>query len=55
MARHFALSVEPFVRYWDIDESDPAPDSYFGIPTGFVWIEPENLTTEYGVFVNLIF
>jgi hypothetical protein len=55
LARHFALSVEPFIRYWDIDESDPEPLIYFGGPTGLVVIEPANRTTEYGVLLNLIF
>jgi hypothetical protein len=55
MARHFALSIEPFVRYWDIDDSEPVPDAYFGIFTGDAWIEPANQTTEYGLLLNLIF
>jgi hypothetical protein len=31
--------IEPFIRYWDIDESD--------VDNG--WVEPANETTEYGV------
>jgi hypothetical protein len=55
LARYFALSIEPFVRYWDIDQSDPVPDTFFGIATGDAWIEPANQTTEYGLLLNLIF
>ena len=55
LAAHFALSVEPFVRYWDIDESDPEPLTYFGVPIGLAVVEPANRTTEYGLLLNLIF
>ena len=55
LAKHFALSIEPFVRYWDIDESNQVPLTYFGVPTGWVVIEPANQTTEYGLLLNLIF
>jgi hypothetical protein len=55
LAGHFALSVEPFIRYWDIDESDPEPLTYFGGSTGLFVIEPANRTTEYGLRLNLIF
>jgi hypothetical protein len=55
LARHFALSVEPFIRYWDIEESKTVPLTYFGLPTGLAVVEPENQTTEYGVLLNLIF
>ncbi|MBN2181918.1 MAG: hypothetical protein JW715_08375 [Sedimentisphaerales bacterium] len=35
---------EPFIRYWNIDESDPSYTGY-----GLYGVEPENRTTEYGV------
>jgi hypothetical protein len=55
LAEHFALSIEPFIRYWDIDESDPEPLTYFGVPIGLALVEPANRTTEYGLLLNLIF
>lgn len=55
IAEHFALSIEPFVRYWDIDRSDPVTLVYFGAPTGLAVTEPGNQTTEYGLLLNLIF
>jgi hypothetical protein len=36
------FKIQPFVRYWHIDESDP--DNDFG-----AFIEPENETTQYGL------
>jgi hypothetical protein len=36
------FKIQPFVRYWHIDESDPDKD--YG-----AFIEPENKTTQYGL------
>ena len=41
--------IEPFVRYWNIDESDVQAERYNGVLTGYGWIEPKNETTEIGV------
>lgn len=49
-----SLSIEPFFIYWDIDESDHAILTYYGIPIGYVY-EPENETRSYGVQVSLYF
>jgi len=38
------LTIEPFVRYWDIDNSNVTVD-----PDGDGWIEPANETVEAGV------
>jgi hypothetical protein len=55
-----ALSFEPYIAYWDIDESDeelraiPAgtgPDRYAVVS----YIEPDNETTTYGLRVRLEF
>jgi hypothetical protein len=50
----YSLSIEPFFTYWDIDESDLAILTYYGIPTAYVY-EPENETRNYGIQVNLHF
>jgi hypothetical protein len=49
-----ALSIEPFYIYWDIDESDPALLTQYGVPKGYV-IEPENETENFGIQVNFYF
>ncbi len=47
------LSIKPFVRYWDVDESDHVVLTYYGwgVGTGY---EPANTTTEYGLQVSLL-
>jgi len=50
----YALSIEPFFIYWDIDESDWAILTQYGVPIGYVY-EPENETTNYGIRVNFYF
>ncbi len=51
---NYALSIEPFIRYWDIDKSDTDTLTYYGIPIAYVW-EPENDTMSYGCRLNLEF
>jgi hypothetical protein len=41
--------VEPYVRYWHIDDSDHV------VVSPFVYTEPENKTTEYGVRLGVEF
>jgi hypothetical protein len=38
-----SLKIQPFVRYWHIDESDTDNE------TGVLFVEPENKTTQVGV------
>jgi len=45
--RHF--SIEPYFRYWDIDESDTDALTYYGYPTGILVFEPANTTTVFGI------
>ncbi len=45
-----ALVVEPFVRYWNIDWSDPAVITDAGTPVG-IGYEPTNKTREIGIKV----
>lgn len=40
--------IEPYIRYWDIDDSDPSILTYFGRPVAVIY-EPENNSTEIGV------
>lgn len=48
-----SLVVEPYIRFWHIDDSDPTTVS--GSVFAVTGIEPENKTTEYGVRVGAIF
>jgi hypothetical protein len=45
----YDVFVEPFVRYWNIEDSDLAVITYSGSPIGLVGQEPANNSTEYGV------
>jgi hypothetical protein len=42
--------IEPFYRYWDIDDSDITVD-----PSGTGWYEPNNTSKEIGVNLSLKF
>ena len=46
--------IEPFFRYWDVDQSDYAILTSNGAPIDFVY-EPENNTLSYGVTVGFGF
>ena len=54
LTKNYALSIEPYIRYWDIDKSDTAILSYYGIPDRYVY-EPKNETTSYGLRLNFEF
>ena len=41
--------IEPFVRYWNIDESETDAVTYFGTPIGVEGYEPKNNSTEIGL------
>lgn len=54
------VSIEVFVRYWDIDASDIAPVTFhdsslakYSTAVGYC-IEPANNTTEYGIRLSLL-
>jgi hypothetical protein len=55
ITKRCALSIEPYIRYWDIDKSDTSPLTYEGAPTGWLMSEPENETTTYGLRLRLVF
>jgi hypothetical protein len=46
--------IEPFVRYWDIKESDNADITYYGTYIGY-GCEPKNNSTEFGIKFALKF
>ncbi len=46
--------IEPFFRYWDVERSDYAVLTYYGVPFG-VGYEPENNTLAYGVTIGVGF
>lgn len=50
----YSLFFEPFVRYWNIEDSDIDTLTYFGTPVS-LGIEPANTTTEYGVKMGMRF
>lgn len=54
LAKNYGLSIEPHIRYWDIDKSDTETVSYYGTPIGYVW-EPENETISYGLSLSFKF
>lgn len=47
-----SLSIEPFIRYWDIDRSNIAQITYSGYIIGYGY-EPRNRTEEYGLKISL--
>ncbi len=53
-ASNYALSIEPYIRYWDIDKSETETLTYYGTPVGYVW-EPKNDTTSYGFRLSFEF
>jgi hypothetical protein len=42
-------AIEPFVKYWNIDQSDVQNLTYYGSYTGIIGAEPNNQSTEIGV------
>ena len=52
--KDFNLYIEPFIRYWNIEDSDIDIWTYYDVPIG-AGIEPANNTTEYGVKMGLRF
>jgi len=53
---HCSLLVEPFVRYWNIKESDLEPQIRNGaVVPGVWWVEPKNITSEFGCKLGVQF
>jgi len=48
IAGRMSYSLEPFIRYWNIDKSDIQNITYNGIIWGYGW-EPQNNSTEVGL------
>ena len=48
------ILIEPFIRYWDIDQSENANITYTGVVVGYGY-EPENNSTESGVKIAVRF
>jgi hypothetical protein len=48
--KHVAVFIEPYIRYWNIDDSEITVDSNF-----MAWIEPENNTIEAGLMLGVRF
>ena len=46
----YRISISPFFRYWNIDDSEVIADS-----SSRYWLEPANETNEYGVNISLQF
>lgn len=42
-------AIGPYAHYWNIGQSDVAPEIRNGIPTGRGLLEPKNNTTEFGL------
>lgn len=53
----FSLAFEPFLRYWDIEnsESDTVIIDEGGTLSEVSFIEPQNSSTQYGLKVSLLF
>jgi len=44
--------IEPFYRYWDIEDSKVSVINFMGQPTIFAGIEPSNTSEQYGIAVG---
>ncbi|MFH2069324.1 MAG: autotransporter outer membrane beta-barrel domain-containing protein [Candidatus Omnitrophota bacterium] len=45
------FGIEPYYRYWDIKQSDPAIVTYEGTPVG-IGVEPKNNSREIGIMFS---
>jgi hypothetical protein len=54
LSDNYGFSIEPYIRYWDIDESDISTLTEYGIPIAYL-VEPENETTVYGLRLIITF
>jgi len=48
------IEIEPFIRYWNIKQSDPEVLKFNGIPIAVI-AEPRNHSTQYGVMLLIAF
>ena len=48
------LLIEPYIRYWDINQSETTVISYSGFIVGYGY-EPENNSTEIGLKIAIMF
>ena len=53
LTENYALSIEPYVIYWDIDDSDIATIIYMGTP--YIFWEPANETLSIGLRLSFEF
>ena len=51
----YDLTMEPFIRYWDIGQSDTRNVTFSGTPIGVVGYEPANTTIEAGAKLGIRF
>jgi len=49
-AERVDFAIEPFIRYWNIKDSETTTD-----PGGTPWIEPKNNSTEIGIMLAVMF
>ncbi len=52
--KSIGIALSPFIRYWNIDESEHADLKWYGTKIGEAW-EPKNNSMEYGLGIILIF
>ena len=52
--KNLNLSIEPFIRYWNIKKSENADITYYGTYIGYGW-EPKNNSKEIGIMIALKF
>ncbi|MFH1062662.1 MAG: hypothetical protein V1747_07250 [Candidatus Omnitrophota bacterium] len=52
--KHLDFVIEPFIRYWKVEQSESADMSDSGIIIGYGY-EPKNYSTEYGIKIALHF
>ena len=50
---NLSLSIEPFVRYWNIEDSNVSILTVYGTPVAYGY-EPKNDTTTYGLRIGFI-
>lgn len=49
------FTIEPYVKYWDMEESESADITYYGDYTGWYLVEPKNNSTEIGCKLAITF
>ncbi|MCF8023906.1 MAG: hypothetical protein K9K82_00255 [Desulfobacteraceae bacterium] len=54
MSLKYAITIEPYIRYWEIEKSGTEILTYNGNPYRYVW-EPANETISYGLRLKFVF